>query len=179
MAQKKSVVVLWPGRFCRLRHSMKRLLVNRRNIPIAYGLGNKGAAWLKRELSIPFHALDWKRKGHVGRLFLQHALMVSDVMVALEIACQNRPDIRLLSPDDLKIPKMREPFQWQVEIGQRRKIGVIPDRVFGLEFNGKQCWYCLEAPEAPCQSHAAILTKPVSSANCSPTDQRPFLTEAD
>jgi hypothetical protein len=65
--------------------------------------------------------------------------------VALELACRNRPDIRLLSAEDLKIPKMREPFQWQVDIGQRQKIGVIPDRVFGLEYNGEQCWYFLEA----------------------------------
>jgi DNA-binding Lrp family transcriptional regulator len=112
---------------------------------IAYGLGDKGAAWLKHQLSFPFQKLDWKQKSHVGRLFLEHALLVSDIMVAIELACRNRPDIRLLSADDLKIPKMREPFQWQVDIGQRRKIGVIPDRVFGLEINGKSSWYCLEA----------------------------------
>lgn len=112
---------------------------------IAYGFGNKGAAWLKHELALPFNKLDWKQKSYVGRLFLEHALMVSDIMVALELACRNRPDIRLLSVADLKIPKMREPFQWQVDIGHGQKIGVIPDRVFGLEFNGKQSWYCLEA----------------------------------
>src|ERR1039457_3509229 len=112
---------------------------------IAYGLGNKGAAWLKRELSLQFHQLDWKQKSHVGRLFLEHALLVSDIMVALELACRNRKDIRLLSADDLQIANRREPFQWKVDIGQRQKCGVIPDRVFGLEFAGKQCWYFLEA----------------------------------
>jgi proteasome lid subunit RPN8/RPN11/DNA-binding Lrp family transcriptional regulator len=112
---------------------------------IAYGLGNKGAAWLKRELSLQFHKLDWEQKGRVGRLFLEHALLVSDIMVALELACRNRKDIRLLSADDLRIPNMREPFQWKVDIGQRQKCGVIPDRVFGLEANGNQCWYFLEA----------------------------------
>ncbi|MDR3560782.1 MAG: hypothetical protein P4N59_04985, partial [Negativicutes bacterium] len=54
-------------------------------------------------------------------------------------------DIRLLSADDLKIPRMQEPFQWQMDIGQRQKIGVIPNRVLGLEFNGKTSLYCLEA----------------------------------
>jgi DNA-binding Lrp family transcriptional regulator len=112
---------------------------------IAYGLGNKGAAWLKRELSLQFHQLDWQQKSYVGRLFLEHALLVSDIMVALELACRDRKDIRLLSADDLQIPNRREPFQWKVDIGQRQKCGVIPDRVFGLEFNGKQCWYFLEA----------------------------------
>jgi hypothetical protein len=112
---------------------------------IAYGIGNKGAAWLKHELALPFNKLDWKQKSYVGRLFLEHALMVSDIMVAVELACRNRPEIRLLSVENLGIPKMREPFQWQVDIGQRQRIGVIPDRVFGLEYNGKHCWYCLEA----------------------------------
>jgi len=112
---------------------------------IAYGLGYKGAAWLKRELSLQFHQLDWKQKSHVGRFFLEHALLVSDIMVAVELACRNRNDIRLLSADDLQIHNMREPFQWKVNIAQRQKVGVIPDRVFGLEFNGQQCWYFVEA----------------------------------
>ncbi len=89
---------------------------------IAYGLGNKGAAWLKRELSLQFHQLDWKPKSRVGRLFLEHALLVSDIMVAVELACRNRKEIRLLSADDLRIPNMREPFQWKVDIGQRQKM---------------------------------------------------------
>lgn len=64
---------------------------------IAYGLASKGAAWLKHELSLPSQKQDWKQKHHVGRLFLEHALMVSDIMVALELACRHRPDVRLLS----------------------------------------------------------------------------------
>jgi DNA-binding Lrp family transcriptional regulator len=115
---------------------------------IAYGLGNKGAAWLKREFSLPYHQLDWKRKNHVGRLFLEHTLLISDIMVAVELACRNRSDVRLLTAEDLSIPKMREPFQWNVQIDRRQKCGVIPDRVFGLEFNGERCWYFLEADRA-------------------------------
>jgi DNA-binding Lrp family transcriptional regulator len=110
---------------------------------MAYGLGNQGAAWLKREHSLPFHKLDWKRKNHVGRLFLEHTLLVSDIMVGIELACRNQNGVRLLTVDDLHISKMREPFQWNVNIGI--KCGVIPDRVFGLEFNGERCWYFLEA----------------------------------
>lgn len=130
---------------------------------ITYGIGNRGAAWLKRKLSLPFHKLDWKQKSHIGRLFLEHALMVSDFMVALEVACLNRPGIRLMSPDELKIPKMREPFQWQVDVRQGRKIGVIPDRVFGLEYDGRQCWYCLEADRG---------TMPITRSN---SEQTSFL----
>jgi len=109
---------------------------------MAYGLGNKGSAWLKRNLSLPFHQLDWNRKNHVGRLFLEHALLISDIMVSVERACRNQPAVKLLLPQDSHL----RPFQWRVNIGSQ--CGVIPDRVFGLEFNGERCWYCLEADRA-------------------------------
>ena len=109
---------------------------------MAYGLGNNGAAWLKRERSLPYHQLDWKRKNHIGRVFLEHALLVSDIMVAVELACRNQPGVRLLLPEETQL----RPFQWSVNIGTQ--CGVVPDRVFGLEFNGKRCWYCLEADRA-------------------------------
>jgi hypothetical protein len=108
---------------------------------IAYGLGSRGAGWLKRELSLPFHRLAWPRKNRVARLFLEHALLISDVMIAVELACRSRANIRLLIPDDNR----RGPFRWTVQINSRLKCGVIPDRVFGLEVAGKRCWYLLEA----------------------------------
>jgi hypothetical protein len=79
-------------------------------------------------------------------VFLEHALLISDIMVAVELACRHRKDVGLLTADDLHLPKMREPFQWQVNIGV--KCGVIPDRVFGLEYKGQRCWYFLEADRA-------------------------------
>lgn len=121
--------------------------------PIAYGLGNKGAGLLKRELALPFHRLDWPRKNRVERLFLEHALMISDFMVALEIACRHRRDVRLLTEDDMNPPDesvtRRAPFQWRVNIGRGLQCGVIPDRVFGLETaDGNRTWYLLEADRA-------------------------------
>ena len=112
---------------------------------MAYGLGNKGAAWLKRELALPYQKLDWNWKNRVTRLFLEHALLVSDLMVAIELTCRQQPGTRLLTPDGLDLPRKRELFQWTVDIGHHLKCGVIPDRVFGLEFSGKRCWYFLEA----------------------------------
>ena len=119
---------------------------------IAYGLGNKGASLLKRELGLPFHRLDWPDKNRVERLFLEHTLMVSDFMVRLELACRSRKDVRLLDVEDLETGdgKRRQPFQWKVDIGRGQRCGVIPDRVFGLEFPVKpagqnRIWYFLEA----------------------------------
>jgi hypothetical protein len=118
---------------------------------MAYGLGNRGAAWLKRELSLPYHRLDWPRKYSVVRYFLEHALMVSDFMVALEISCRQRRDIRLLTEDDLPEAASigRNPFRWRVNIPSGPAVTVIPDGVFGLEqANGTRAWFVLEADRA-------------------------------
>lgn len=125
---------------------------------IAYGLGNKGAACLKRALSLPFHRLDWGGKsGDTGRVFLEHALLTADIMVTLELACRRHGRARLLTADELTLPetarRQREPFQWNVSVSSRMKFGVIPDRVFGLEFTdsgGKatRAFYFLEADRA-------------------------------
>src|SRR6266516_7021516 len=45
---------------------------------LVYGLGNKGAAFLKQELGALFRELSWDQKNRsVGRIFLEHALLVS------------------------------------------------------------------------------------------------------
>jgi hypothetical protein len=67
--------------------------------------------------------------------------MVSDIMVALEIACRRRGDVRLLIEHEIPLPaatrKQRAPFQWTVTGSGGEKLGVIPDRVFALEFGDK------------------------------------------
>jgi hypothetical protein len=120
---------------------------------IAYGLGNKGAAWLKQELALPFHQLDWKRKNRVGKVFLEHALLVSEIMVAVDLSCRNRHDIQLLTEDDLHLPDSApasgNPFRWRVKIPGGPACTVIPDRVFGLKrADGTQTWFVLEADRA-------------------------------
>ena len=102
---------------------------------IAYGLGNKGGVLLKQELGIAVHHDSWNEKNHViGRVYLEHTLFVADVMVAIELACRKHSDIRLLYEDQLAIPVDRQPFRWRVKIQNGIKLGVIPDRVFALEF---------------------------------------------
>ena len=57
--------------------------------------------------------------------------------------------VRLLHEDELKLP-VKAPLQWRVKIQDGTKLGVIPDRAFGLEFldqNGQlqRVYYFLEA----------------------------------
>jgi hypothetical protein len=119
---------------------------------IAYGLGNKAAGLLKRELALPYHQLDWPKKNLIGRLFLDHALLVSDFMVALEVACR-RQGMRLLRDEDMNLRDEsaagRHPFRWRVDIPGGPTCTVVPDRVFGLEFlDGGRSWFVLEADRA-------------------------------
>jgi DNA-binding Lrp family transcriptional regulator len=106
---------------------------------IAYGLASRGAAHLRRVDESPSLRRDWvSRNRSVRRLFLEHALMVSDIMVALEIACRERTDVRLLIEHEIPLPlatrAQHAPFKWTVTGSGREKLAVIPDRVFALEY---------------------------------------------
>ena len=87
---------------------------------------------MRRELGIAANADAWNETHDtVGRMFLEHALLATDIMVALELACQRRGDIRLLHEDELGL---RQPFRWWVNTDDGMKLGVIPDAVFALEY---------------------------------------------
>ena len=113
------------------------------NKTIAYGLGNKSGSLLK------INPASWGEKNRgIGRIYLAHALLVSDVMVSLELACRQH-GIRLLHEDELNLP-VGAPLHWRVKIRDGTKLGVIPDRVFALEYtdqNGatQRVYYFLEA----------------------------------
>lgn len=102
--------------------------------PMAYGLGNKGGVVLRQEFGITVNADAWSEKNNaVGSVFLEHALLVSEVMVPLELACRKR-GVRLLYEAELALPLQRSPFQWWVKLAGGTKLGVIPDRVFALDY---------------------------------------------
>ncbi len=129
---------------------------------MVYGLGSKAEALLKQELDPGHRPLRWGEKNRaVGRMFLEHALLVSDVMVAIELACRENGRIRLIHGDQIH-PK---PFRWKVTINGGLKLGVVPDRVFALEVtreNGtheRACFF-LEADRG---------TMPVTRRNLSQT----------
>ena len=110
---------------------------------IAYGLGNKSSSLL--QLNPP----SWGEKNRaIGRIYLAHALLVSDVIVSLELACRQH-GIRLLHEDELNLP-VEAPLHWQVKLRDGTKLGVIPDRTFALEYADQkgqvqQVYYFLEA----------------------------------
>lgn len=99
--------------------------------PIVYGGSAKGGMLLKQELG---DSLLWSEKNRtIGQIFLEHALLISETMVSIELACRKH-GVRLLYEDTLDLPMEKQPFQWRVKIQGGMNLGVIPDQVFALEY---------------------------------------------
>ncbi|HMJ88757.1 MAG TPA: replication-relaxation family protein [Candidatus Acidoferrum sp.] len=97
---------------------------------MVYGLGTKGAALLRDAASDSCGESNWSAKNRVvGRIFLQHALLVSDVLVAAELACRERDGVRFIPQHEL----FAESIRWHVKTNGERKRSVIPDAAFALE----------------------------------------------
>jgi hypothetical protein len=104
---------------------------------MVYGLGNKGASLLKQESGASFREVRSGEKNRsVGRVYLEHALLVSDFMVAVELACRRAGNVRLIAGPDLSVrAEAGGRFKWSVKTKEGVNLGLIPDRVFALEFN--------------------------------------------
>lgn len=118
---------------------------------IVYGPGNKAGAVLGTQKP-------WGRRNrYVGRIYLEHALLVSDAMVAVELACRKRGGVKVIHQDELGA----EPFRWSVNAEGGRKLSAFPDRAFALETQqGGRAIFFLEADRA---------TMPVERRNLSQT----------
>lgn len=109
---------------------------------IVYGLGDKGAAVLGRHIGVPAPCTRSGEKNRaVGRVHLEHALLVSDIMVALDLACRKDGQVRLLAGEDLPLrgdPGLpRLPLGWNVAVNGNLNLGIAPDRAFALEYPGE------------------------------------------
>ena len=96
------------------------------------------------------------------RLFLQHTLMISEVMVQLEFACRKTDGVRLITSEEALSQAPEEtrgspfPFQWSVKIpagNSYTALSIHPDSLFGLEFKIRSnetltLYFALEADRA-------------------------------
>jgi hypothetical protein len=107
---------------------------------MVYGLGEEGAALLNTE---PDEASEEIRlggnDGSMTRVFLEHALLVSDATVTIELACREA-GIRFLGEDELAAEiqpsRKHELFEWKVTVQGGAKLTAAPDYVFALESTG-------------------------------------------
>jgi hypothetical protein len=115
--------------------------------PLVYALGNRGAELLEEHGEFRRGGIRWDtKKRNLSRVFLHHTLAVAEVMVAFEVACRDREDVQFLPPEEVlhqapaETRRLRLPFRWQVEVrhgGKPHRLGVEPDKVFGLRFEGE------------------------------------------
>jgi len=136
--------------------------------PLVYALGNKGALMLGEQTGMDRAQIDWTWKNRsVGRLFIDHTLMIADVMVGMERACARHAGIELMDAQAIlaSVPeatrRLVNPFKLTAPItanGRSVESSVIPDAVFGLDFTHerKRKYFFLEADNA---------TMPVMRAN--------------
>jgi hypothetical protein len=108
--------------------------------PIVYALGNRGADLLPTKLGIPRHEIDWTAKNRsMKRVFLQHTLAVSDVLVRTESACRDS-GLQFIGKEEALTELTRAStnygkLRWNVSVpfeGSQAQVGVIPDSLFGV-----------------------------------------------
>ena len=109
---------------------------------MAYCLASKGAALMRRQDDIPFHRMVWSKSDRpVGRIFLEHALMISEILVGVIKACEGSGGLVRycsageLAPHPNRTTNEAGTFRWSIHLGGRR-IGLVPDAVFLLEYEG-------------------------------------------
>lgn len=128
--------------------------------PMVYALGNRGADLLAELDGQRRAKVDWTAKNReTGRVFIEHTLLIADVMIALDAACRVRPDVRLIDGNELarEFPaatqRARNPFLMPVRVVHNdavADVGLVPDRIFALEYPqiGKRAYFFLEADRA-------------------------------
>jgi len=115
--------------------------------PMVYGLGNKGADLLATQFALPRSRVDWTTKNRTtGQLFVEHTLGVADVMLAFERASKTRSSTDIMYLDTIlkRAPeatrRSRKPYGWRIRVpfnGTSQRVGVIPDKIFGIRFSDK------------------------------------------
>ena len=118
--------------------------VNRPKVPVhhprSYAMTNKGGALLARHHGIPRKRYE---TGSPSRLYLEHALGLSDFMLHVERSCRRRKDVKLIYEHEILehgSDELRKRHGWPVTIeweGNDLEIWIVPDRLFGIQFLDK------------------------------------------
>lgn len=121
---------------------------------IVYAISNRGAGLLQEFRGRDHRQYDWQSKNRdAGRVFLNHALAISEFRVSLRVALKQRTGLTLLDGDALlaTFPATARhavnPLIWKVRVINEgvADISVIPDYAFLLRgSDGKQRCYLVE-----------------------------------
>lgn len=106
--------------------------------PTLYGIGNRGAQALETHCGLPATRTDWERlHRESGANTIPHARLVTTIMGDIHAACrQSNGHVRLIDEEEILRTTARR-IRWRVRVsarGRDKKLTVVPDRIFGLEF---------------------------------------------
>lgn len=115
--------------------------------PMVYALGNEGADLLSNRFQLRLPDIYWTEKNRrVKEKFVEHTLGVADFLVALEVACREAGNIKVISKDDLLTAapeatrRKRHPFRWQTRVhwnNEWQELAIVPDAIFGLHYTDR------------------------------------------
>lgn len=114
--------------------------------PMVYALADKGAEVLRRSgITIKPNRPSEKNRS-VSRPYLEHALFVADVMIAIELACRDA-DVAFLGGHELIADTS---LRWRTKLNDQTELGLLPDSAFSIEYqasNGAtdRAYFFLEA----------------------------------
>lgn len=127
-----------------------------------YAVGNAGANLLSEEFDLPRPKVDYTQKSKdLGDWFLDHTLLVANIMVEIILAARSREAVQYISQEDILMERAskerrkqryrvgEQPFRWWVTFSHNDteyRKGVEPDHMFGLELpDGREEFFFLEA----------------------------------
>jgi hypothetical protein len=127
-----------------------------------YAIGNTGADLLNTEFDLPRPNVDYTQQSRtLGLRFIEHTLLVADIITAVILACRSRENIRYISQEKIlsewapeKTRKQRfkvggRPFRWKVKFtydSRSFRKSIEPDHMFGLQLrDGRNEFFFLEA----------------------------------
>jgi len=138
----------------RLQRLFHHRFLERRWLPVEFGRGTSQAIYLLAErgadlvagqMGIDRGAVNWQEAhNEVGSLFLEHALMINDVRIAVSLAAQQGGYAIEKWVKEEALKGMREYVSLTTEGGARRKVAVIPDAYLVLSLGDKRAHFFLE-----------------------------------
>ncbi len=145
----------WAAQYRLIRLYQNRYL-NRVFTPVAFGLGktiycldNRGADLVAGQLGVSQDQLDWQRKrARVGWPFLEHALAINDVRIALTLACRASGCCLEEWVDESTLKKEHGKEEERVTLrgagGRVQRVAVIADGYFVLRCAGRRAHFFIE-----------------------------------
>ena len=130
------------------------------NSSMVHALGNKGAELFAHMQHATAPLTDWTDKNRsLTRPYIEHALLVADVMIALEPQLQSRTDLEVIRDAELRAalpPAIKRPsVPWSfsarlAHAGKYHTMSIAPDAAFALRFLdfGRRSFFFLEADRA-------------------------------